>query len=203
MATDVSICSNAIVRLGGEPFSSFDEAEESGSNIERVRAAANLWPTVRRAVLRGHVWNCASKRVLLSPDATPPAFGYANRFLLPSDWLRTVAIGRDPRDRYDYVTEGRYLLSDEPDLPLLYVFDNTNANTYDAHLVNAMEIAMSGVLAYPVTKSTSLATELDKIVRDAIAQARSIDGQDDPPQTLGDFPLLGARLAGRYSGATR
>lgn len=200
MATEVSICSNAVVRLGGEPFSSFDEADVSGDNIERVRAAANLWPTVRQAVLRGHIWNCATKRALLSPDVTPPAFGWSYRFLLPSDWLRTVALGRDPRDRFEYVSEGRYLLTNEPELPLVYVFDNTNPATYDSSLVNALETAMAGVLAYPVTKSTSLAAELDRIVGRALATARATDGQDDPPLTLGDQPLLLSRFGGRYTG---
>jgi hypothetical protein len=67
MATDVSICSNALLRLGAAPINSFEEADELGSNIQQVRLAGNLWPTVRKAILRAHPWNCATTRVLLSP----------------------------------------------------------------------------------------------------------------------------------------
>lgn len=196
MATEISICSNALLRLGADPINSFDEGDTEGSNIQRARLASNLWPTVRRKVLRGHIWNCALKRALLSPDATAPAFGYSGRFQKPSDWLRTVSVGRDPADRLDFVSEGNYLLSNEAALPLLYVFDNDNAATYDAALVSALEIEMAAAMCYPVTKSTSLATELQALAADAMQQARAMDGQDDPPQTMGDFPLQAGRFGG-------
>ena len=159
-ATAISICSNALLRLGSDPINSFNEGDITGSNLEVARLASNLWPTVRRQVLRGHLWNCALKRVLLSPDATAPDFGYSARFLKPADWLRTVQVGLDPRDRYDYVSEGNYFLSDEASLPLLYVYDNDNPATYDASLVAALEVSMAAALAYPVTKSNSLAQEM-------------------------------------------
>lgn len=196
MATAVSIASNALLRLGADPLSSFDEADADGSNIERARLASNLWPTVRRRVLRGSTWNCALRRILLSRDATPPPFSYAYRYLLPSDWLRTVYVGRTPYDRLDFKSENRYIHCDNEELPILYVFDNENPATYDAALVDALELAMAAAMAYPVTKSTSLAAELQQITRDALAQARALDGQDDPPQTFGDSPLMASRFGG-------
>jgi hypothetical protein len=200
VATSVSICSNALIRLGADPISSFDEADQTGSNIERARLAANLWPTVRRQVLRSHPWNVALRRVLLSPDSESPAFGYGYRFMIPSDWLRTIAVGREETDRLEYRTESGFILSNEAEFPLLYVFDNTNPTTYDAMLVGAMELAMQAALAYPVTKSTSLAGELAIQLRDMLAQARGIDAQDDPPDRLGDFPQYASRFGRRGVG---
>lgn len=193
MATAVSIASNALLRLGSDPISSFDEADNTGSNIERARIAANLWPTVRKQVLRAHPWNCAIKRVLLSPDATAPAFGYAYRFQKPGDWLRTLAVG-DDRDAIAWRTEGNYFLTDEATFPLVYLYDNDNPATYDASLVAAMELAMAAAMAYPVTKSTSLAQAMADEVRGNMALARALDSDDDPPETLGDFPLYGSRF---------
>ena len=194
MATDVSICSNALLRLGAAPINSFDEADVFGSNLEQVRLVANLWPTTRKAVLRAHPWNCATARVLISPDTTAPAFGFANRFPLPSNWLRTLQAGDDERFPITYRTEGRYLLSDESAFPLVYIFDNDNANTYDAALVQVMELAMTAALAYPVTKSSALRDSLYGELKDALRFARNVDGQDDPPETLGDDPLYASRF---------
>lgn len=194
MATEVSISSNAMLRLGADPISSFDEADETGSNIERARLAANLWPTVRQSVLRSHSWNCATRRVVLSPDATKPAFGYANRFLFPSDWLRTLQVGQTEYDRPVFRTEGREFLSDDAAFYLVYVYDNKNPGTYDSGLVLVMELAMAAALAYPVTKSTSLKDQCYQEYMQAAARARSTDGQDDPPETLGDFPLYRSRF---------
>ena len=197
-ATEVSICSNAMLRLGADPISSFDEASVTGDNIERVRLAVNLWPTVRRQVLRSHPWNVAVKRVLLSPDAMAPAFGFARRFQRPADWLRTLFIGRDEWERAKYRTEGNYFLSDAADCPLVYVFDNDNPATYDAGLVAALEMAMAAAMAFPVTKSTSLAGELAAEVRSTLMIARGVDSADDPTETLGDSPLMAARMGRRW-----
>lgn len=200
MTTEVSICSNALLRLGADPISSFDEADQSGSNIERARLCSNLWPTVRRQVLRGHTWNVATKRVLISPDATAPAFGFAYRFLRPADWLRTVAVGRETYDEgsFIYRTEGGYFVTDEAEFPLVYIFDNKNAATYDSALVAALELGMCAVLAYPVTKSTSLADALANELKNTLALGRAIDSQDDPPETFGDSILHRSRYGGGF-----
>lgn len=196
MATEVSIVSNASLRLGGEPISSFDEADLSGSNIERSRLASNLWPTVRRSILRAHPWNVATARVLLSPDATAPAFGYSARFLRPIDWLRTLGVGNDTRDRIPYRTEGRYYLANESAFPLTYIFDNKDPETYDASLVEAMELGVALALAYPFTKSASMRESIAAELRESLRSARANDGMDDPAETFGDSILLASRLSG-------
>jgi hypothetical protein len=196
MATEVSICSNAMLRLGGAPISSFDEAFAGGANIEQVRVAANLWPTVRQSVLRAHTWNCTLARVLLSPDGTPPAFGYARRFLLPADWLRTLQVGTYVDQPLEYRSEGRYLVSDELALPLIYQADNKVPNTYDSALIEVLEYAMTAAMCYAVTRSASLRDSLTAEFVARLKLARSLDGQDDPPQTFGDFPLYSSRFGG-------
>lgn len=194
--TDVSICSNALLRLGSDPINSFTEGDLTGSNIERARMCANLWPTVRRKVLRGGTWNCALKRVLLSPDQTAPAFEFAYRFQRPGDWLRTVRVGSEEFAGITYRTEGTFFLTDFNALPLLYVFDNTVTADYDAGLVEVLELGMMAVLAYPITKSTSLADGLQAQLKDMLTFARGVDGQDDPPEDFGDMPMTRSRFGG-------
>lgn len=195
MATDVTICSNALMRLGAERFDAFTQGDENGENRKQVKLAAELWPTVRRQVLRANTWNCALKRTVLTPDVTAPAFGFANRFAKPADWLRTVFVGREPSDEYVYRTEGGFLLSDESELPIVYVYDNTDAGTYDSALVEAMEIGMAAAMANAVTGSTNTALQLADLLRNVLVQARGLDANDDPSETFGDFPLLSSRFS--------
>lgn len=199
-ATAVSICSNALLSLGAEPISSFDEAE-GYADLDRAKLCASLYPQVRLGVLRSHPWNCAIRRVQLSPDAQPPAFGYARRFLLPGDWLRTLGVG-DRGDRIDFRSEGRYLLSDAVVFPLLYLAD-VDESQWDSLLVDAMTAALAARLAYPVTRSASMIEVKTAELRQLMQQARSVDGQDDPPETLGDFPLMTSRLGGYGWGSHR
>jgi hypothetical protein len=196
MTNPIKICSNALMMLGAKPIASFSESEGMGSNLDRAKLCAGLYPGLRLAILRGHYWNTCARRVLLSPDGQKPAFGYAYRFLLPGDWLRTWGVGdRYTRGRLDYRSEGRYLLCNEPVLPLLYGAD-VPEDQWDTLLVDVMTLAVAARLAYPITASTSV-EEAKKIeLRDLLREARATDGQDDPPETFGDFPLLQSRMRG-------
>lgn len=187
MASEVSICSNALVRLGDNPINSFSD------NTKTARLCSNLWPTVRDDVLRGHPWNCATARVVLAPDLIAPAFGYSARFLLPGDYLRVLGNGDYDNDEFEYEIEGRYILCDASVLKLRYLFRNEVVASWDAMLVSVMERAMQAAMSYAVTKSTSKETADQNAFLFAIKQARAVDGQEGTPATLGDFPFMSAR----------
>lgn len=194
MSNSLTICSNALMMLGAKPIASFSESEGTGSNLDRAKLCASLYPGLKLAVLRGHFWNATARRVMLSPDATAPAFGYAYRFQLPGDWLRTWGVGdRNTRGKLDYRSEGRFLLSDEPVLPLLYGAD-VSEDRWDSLLVDVMTLSMAVRLAYPITASTTVEDAKKAELRNLLKEARATDGQDDPPEQVGDFPLLTSRF---------
>ncbi len=190
MATDVSICSNALLMLGDSSIA--DLTEEN----DRARLASNLFPQVRDAILRSHPWNCAVKRVALAPDVDAPIVDYTYQFTLPSDWLRTLQVGEYGYE-VDHRSEGRKILADANPLYLRYVFQNTVIASWDTALVHGVSLMMKAAMAYPITKSQAVASSS---MDDALAwlkNCRAIDGQDDPPETLGDFRLLASRFGGR------
>lgn len=190
MASKVSICSNALLLLGAQTISSLSEGND------RAALASNLYDSLRDDTLRSHPWNCAIKRVVLAPDVDAPAFDYTAAFSLPSDWLRTLGVGADGYES-DYKTEGRKILSNGTSLALRYVYRNEQESTWDAMLVRAMELRLAAEMAYPITMSASMADLMFNKLQQHMRQARAVDGQDDPPQTFGDFPLLQARFGGR------
>lgn len=55
---------------------------------------------------------------------------------------------------------------------------------------------MAAAMAYPITMSTTKEDMAFKKLQAHMRDARNADGQDDPAQTLGDFPLLNARFGG-------
>lgn len=187
MASSVSICSNALLALGDKSINDFNDPSD------RARISANLYPSVRDFILRSHPWNCAIKRVLLSPDSDSPAFGYASKFTLPGDWLRTLQVGEDG-ERIDYVTESKAILSNETVIRLRYLFRNEDESSWDSMLIHCMELAMQAAMAYSITQSTSKEELCLKKLESYLRQTRSADGQEDPPETMGDFPLLSSRF---------
>jgi hypothetical protein len=186
-ATEVSVCSNALLMLGAQPIN--DLAEDS----DRARLAANLYPSVRDFVLRRHPWNCAVKRVSLAPDLATPAFDWAFQFTLPSDYMRTLSVGESGAEAPFKIESGKLLCDDNPCL-LRYIWRNENPGTWDDMLVWGMTVSMKAVMAYPITQSTSLAQVIDDALKDVLKQARAVDGQDDTPETMGDSPLLNSRF---------
>jgi len=175
MTSAVSICSNALSMLGADPINSF---EDSG---DQPRLCANLYGSVRDDVLRAHNWNCATKRVILAPLATAPAFDFTAQFQLPGDWLRTIQVGRKGCP-IQYRTEGKRILADETQLPLVYLYRNEVEASWSANLIHVMELAMAAKIAYAVTKSTSMRDSMrDEFARE-LKVAKAIDGQDDPPE---------------------
>lgn len=183
MPTNVSICSNALLKIGDNPISSFDEATTA------ARLCSNLWTTVRDGVLRAHPWNCAVKRSTLAPKADPPAYGFSYAFTVPADFLRLL----EADTLGDHKVEGRDILADENPLYIRYIFRNEDMNSYDTLLIDALTNRMAAELAYPITKSTTQQQACWALYSETLKLARAIDGQEDTPDALGDFPLLSVR----------
>lgn len=190
-ANPVSICSNALLRLGGKAIASFEEPSTPAGQC------ANLWPTVRNKLLRAHPWNCATKRVILAPMAEAPAFDFQYQFQLPSDWLRTLQVGKKDCP-IPFRQEGRRILANVTQLPLVYIWLNDNPGTWDDALVDVAELKMMAVLAYPVTASTTLRDTCFQEAAMAEKMAKAVDGQDEPPEELGGSELLEARMGWRW-----
>ncbi|HAA40906.1 MAG TPA: hypothetical protein DCE36_12625 [Pseudomonas sp.] len=189
MATGVTICSNALLMLGSQTINDFADEE----NLDRAKLCANLYPTVRDDMLRAHPWNCCIKRAVLAPDAVAPAFGYDYAFELPADFSRVLEVGSSGQ-QIDYLVEGRSILANTTVLQLRYVFRNEVENTWDSHLIGLVTRAMAATLAYPVTQSAAAQTAQEQKLELTLRRAKAVDGQEDPPQTLGDERLYAARF---------
>ncbi len=188
-ATEISICSNALLMLGDRPIASFTEDQD------RARLASNIWPQARDHILRSHPWNCAIKRVALSPDVTAPAFDWAYQYTLPADFLKALSIGEMGIEG-EFRIEGRKLLCDDNPCFLRYIFANDNPGTYDPMLVEVMTAEMAHRMAYAITQSASMVDTMAQKAAQLMRRARAVDGQDDTPEQLGDNPLVSARFLG-------
>ena len=185
MATKVSICSNALLMLGAQTINDFNDEND------RAKLCSNLWPTFVDSVLRKHYWNCAKKSVVLSPEVETPAFDWDYQFLLPTDWVRTLQVGKQHYPEA-FVQEGRKLLMKTNVLYLAYI--SNDVNNYDTELVNVLELGMASRMAYAITQSASVRDSVTAEYMDALKKAKMINGMDEPPFELHDSSLLTARL---------
>lgn len=195
MATETGICNSALSKLGNNRINSLTEGTP----------AANLcleqYGKLRDHLLRSHGWNFAANRVKLAQLSSTPAFGYDFQYALPSDWMRTITVHpADSRTTHitDYATEsapdeGRVLRTDCPDVYLRYVRKLEDPNVMDPAFREALAWRLAMELAVPLAKSGGLRDRMVAGFEDALATAKSIDGQDDPPQKLPEGSWLSAR----------
>ena len=190
MATEVSICSNALRILGDDPITSLTD------DTERARLCNSLYVPARDAVLRSHPWNFAITRATLAQLSTAPAYEYAYQYSLPTDpyCLRVLSM-----EYQDYIFKiehlagtGRVLLTDESTAKILYIAKVTDTAQFDSLFVDTLTAKMALELSFPVTNSVTLQAQMQKLYQLKLSEARSIDGQegfmdDLVSDTLTDF----------------
>lgn len=166
-------------------------ASLSEPNNRRATLCANIYPQAKLDLLRAHPWNCLTKRVVLSPLTDVPEFEWDYQFALPGDCLRVLTVGYD-NEPEDYRLEQNRIKARSNVLRLLYQ-QNLGEGFWDANLVDVMTRRMVRDLAYPVTKSASVAEVKAREYEMALKRARAVDGQENPPEHWEDSPFIAAR----------
>lgn len=181
----VQVCNIALSNLGVKRITALDEASEG------ARQVSSRYEDVRDAVLRAHPWNCAKKRVALARLNSTPVYEYSYEFQLPADFLRMCDV-----EDYEvpFRIEGRKLLVDQTSFNFLYVYRVTDPNELDALVVQAIGCRLAWELAAPLAKSESLKAEMWAKYETVLAEARSVDSQENFNIELQADDFVKARL---------
>lgn len=185
--SSTEICKLSLDLLQGGSVSDITSATTSMTSIEEV---CNRWyDHTRRKLLRQHPWNFAIKRAELAASDTAPLFGATAQFPVPADFLRLLrVVDEDNRiissDAYFFENRQLMLRWAEDDVArIIYITDEEDVTKFDDLFVDllAVEIAMS--IAYLVTQNNSNIERLASIRKTLISAAKSIDGQEQPPES--------------------
>ena len=185
--SSTEICKLSLDLLQGGSVSDITSATTSMTSIEEV---CNRWyDHTRRKLLRQHPWNFAIKRAELAASDTAPLFGATAQFPVPADFLRLLrVVDEDNRiissDAYFFENRQLMLRWAEDDVArIIYITDEEDVTKFDDLFVDllAVEIAMS--IAYLVTQNNSNIERLASIRKTLISAAKSIAGQEQPPES--------------------
>lgn len=169
--SEVSICNYALTKLGANTIISLtDESEQA-------RKCAMIYARVRDRLLRCHPWNFAMKRETLVQLDETPDYGYTYVYALPSDCLRYWSNSVDAEVKI----EGNKLLTDESTIAIRYISKVTDPGEYSASFVEAFAEALAAELAFPITASRTVMADKKVDAKDALARAKSEDGQEGTP----------------------
>jgi hypothetical protein len=193
MASVVDICNSALNQLGASTILSLTE------DSKNARLCNARYSSVRDAVFRSHTWNCLQKRASLASDVATPAWGFEKQFTLPSDCLRLITI---LDSSYDYRVEGRKIVSNLDSMKILYVARIEDPNEYDELLKESISAALAADIAYAITSSNPVATQMYNLYQTKLKDARFVDateGQNilvdnDNPNFVDTNQFLSSRL---------
>jgi hypothetical protein len=179
----VSICNMALGKIGAQSITAITEASEN------ARACNRFYEACRDELLRRHPWNFAINRATLAQLADPPAYGYDHAYQLPSSpyCLRVLELYEERDSGYDFLIEGRKLITDSDTARIKYIQQVTDPAQFDSTFVEALATRLAAEIAIPVTGESGIAEALIKLAEMKAFEAIGNDGleghadEDDKP----------------------
>jgi hypothetical protein len=178
MSSETTICNLALAKLGEGHLETLDDDSTVALQCKL------MYPTLRDAVLEDHTWRFALARATLAPLAAAPDWGWAYKFVLPTDpyCLRPVEIADD----YDtpWEQEGRYLLCDSASVQLRYIARVTDVSQFTAQFTDCLAERLAAELGYFVTGARSTWQAHFQMYQLKLQQARNRDSHGGTPRAL-------------------
>ena len=192
MASIVDMCNSALNLLGASNISSLTEDNKN------ARLCNQRFSSIRDRVFRSHNWNCLIKRTELAQDSTAPIVEFAYAYTLPASCLRVLAINNGSTDsiktNLEYKVEGRKILTGQSTVFLIYIAIDTDPNTYDTYLREAIIHQLAADLCYAITNNSTLATKYLTKADEILREARFIDSTENSLDTIESNEFTDARL---------
>ena len=161
MASEVTICNQALSWLAATPILTINDGT-TNANL----CLAN-YAELRDATLESAAWTFATERYQWAPLAAPnvPAYGYANKFLIPSTILRVLECREDPSQpdgisNIDWRREGQHIVTDAGVIYAKCIIQVTAVNNTSALFRQALAARIAGTLAPTITESKGLADRM-------------------------------------------
>jgi len=199
MTTEIEIVNKALYRLGAKPVTSTNGLISGITETSlQSELAVNSYAILRDAVLEDRPWTIAMNRVILNADASPPAFGYDQRFPVPSDCINVFRCD-DGSGTYviKWVREGAFVFADNTStLYMEYIARLTDTNQYSNMFINCLSLRLAQEWCLAITESNGLAQSLMQEYQAMLIQASSSDGSQSRRELFRSRNLTAARNGG-------
>jgi len=175
----IDICSRALILIGANPITSFDD----GSTESLV--AVNMYEDVARASLVNSRWRFATNQATLNLLSAAPTGRYDKAYQLPSDMLMLHAVTvNDLLIEYQLYGDKVFADTNTTDVVVAdYSFRALEQN-WPSYFSIAVEYALAVVFATSIARDSTLAQLMQNQAANAMAKARSLDSQQQTSRKL-------------------
>lgn len=201
MATSgIDLCSNALLRLGVEPISSFTEGDVGNT-------CGTIYPDFIVNLLSIYDWQFASTKVQLARLSTAPLTEYTYQFQLPSDMIKLQKVYIDTGTGRTVVTDYRLqdgkLLTNNDTIYIDYT-RNVAVSEFPPYFVEFAVLALASVLAIAVTDKAEYAQSFHQLAYGtandngnggSFGKAKKLDSFQQPSKTVSYNRIITERFS--------
>lgn len=151
--TDISICSQALVILGAEPISSFQDETDA------ARICSNVYEGVKNNLMSSYGWRFLMEKRSLTKDAQAPVGEWENSFILPGDAIGlTHAVFENAQHKVasnEFEIFGRRIYTNHDTLIADYVTAKPESE-WTAYFADLVVSAMCAKIGFAITDQQSV-----------------------------------------------
>lgn len=175
MASEVSICNQAISWLGGNLIINLDD-----DTTEAILCNAN-YDLLRDAVLEEGKWTFATRRMELVLSGSPPPSGYEQAFTIPPEVLTVIMAtpfqnNKNITEDFDWRREEEFVVCDVERVWIKAIVRIVDVSKFSPMFNQALASRIAADIAVPLTESTKKEANMWAKYNDAIAGALAVDG---------------------------
>ena len=175
----IDICSRALILIGADPITSFDEG------TTEALVSVNMYEDIARTALVNTRWRFSTNQAVLNRLSDAPTGRYDSAHQLPSGTLMVHAVTIDDAP-IEYQIYGDKIYTDTSANQQLVLDYTYRADEVDwpSYFTIAVEYSLAMVFATSVARDSGLASLMQGQSQIAMAKARSLDSQQQTTRKL-------------------
>ena len=178
-SSGIDICSRALILIGANPITSFQDA------TTEANVAVNVYEDVARAALVNSRFRFATNQEKLPLLTSVPTGRFDVAHQLPTDllMLHAVTVNDNP---IEYSVYGDKVFSDSATTDELiadYTF-RANEKTWPSYFTLAVEYALAAAFALGIARDDQMATMFERKAAQLMQQAKTLDSQQQTTRKL-------------------
>jgi hypothetical protein len=193
--TKVDICARALIMIGAQPISSFDD----GSTEALV--ASNLYENITQSILCRHRWRFSTEQQQLSLLASAPTGRYEYAYQLPTSpdllQLNTITVADIP---IEYARYGDKIFVNGYDSQSALIADyifRQDESEFPAYFKLGLEYTLASIFAGSVARDAAMIQQFSTLAERQILIAKNTDSQEVTNKKLSTKRFITNRLTTR------
>jgi hypothetical protein len=175
----IDICSRALILIGAEPITSFEDDTTEGL------VSSNMYEDIARSNLTSTRWRFSTNQAILNRLSDAPTGRFDAAYQLPSGYLFVHAVTvNDFQIEYDIYGDKIYCDAGPQDELIIDYTYRAEEQDWPSYFSVCVEYAMATVFSTAIARDQGLANLMNQQYNIALAKARSIDSQQQSTRKL-------------------